>query len=496
MLVDQYERPLITEDDSEESKGLNIKRPLDIRAITGGRLTREKEGPTLSSFFTVQPPAEPEEDWQKLNLDEQTLKNISARNLKELLINLSPEINLALWHFLRFCNPGYEIKCDKKSAQKVIDEFIEELDRMYGSFDILLSKIFTGCFVRGAIFVELVLNRNGTEAIDLVVLDPAVARFKEAVHPERGPIDELGQYHDGQWVSYQDDETIIYAALDPMLDGYYGRSLISSSLFAAVFLLGLLHDLRRVISQQGYPRLDISIDLEKLTASMPIEERNDPEKLERWIKAAIKEIGDYYSALEPDDAFVHTDASTVNATAAAAASLQGIETIIRFVERMLIRSLKSSPILMGSNETVTESHADRQWAIHMAGIRSVQNRLKKVLQRILGVVLQVRGIQSKITVTFDELDASEGLKKAMTEYQITLAILQKVSGGLITLEDAQDEMNELSLFKHVNKLYKKPTAPPAETVAIPPAATPPENPGDRVAEGYLNDIRGLRLARI
>ena len=226
-------------------------------------------------------------------------------------------------------------------------------------------------------------------------------------------------------------------------------------MFAATFLLGLLHDLRRVISQQGYPRLDISIDIEKLAMSMPIEEHNDPDKLENWIKTTIEEISTFYTNLQPDDAFVHTDAITVNATAAAAASLSGIDTVIRFVERMLIRSIKSTPILMGSNETVTESHADRQWEIHMAGIRSVQQRLQKVLQRIFGIVLQINGVQSKINIIFDELDASENLKRAMAEYQIVLAIMLKIESGLLTIEQGQDQLAELSIFRHVNKLSHK-----------------------------------------
>ena len=31
----------------------------------------------------------------------------------------------------------------------------------------------------------------------------------------------------------------------------------------------MLHDLRRVVSQQGYPRLDISLNLETMAAAMP-----------------------------------------------------------------------------------------------------------------------------------------------------------------------------------------------------------------------------------
>jgi predicted flap endonuclease-1-like 5' DNA nuclease len=36
------------------------------------------------------------------------------------------------------------------------------------------------------------------------------------------------------------------------------------SLFPALFLLGLLHDVRRVVQQQGYPRLDLEQELQQV----------------------------------------------------------------------------------------------------------------------------------------------------------------------------------------------------------------------------------------
>ena len=150
---------------------------VDTRAIAGGRLTTDKDNIGFGNFLSPMPPSDAEENWQLLNLDEQSLSKIKSTKLMELLLNLSPEVNRALWDFLRFCNPGYSIVCEKKSAQKVLDQFIRRLDRLYGSFDVLLSKIFTGCFLRGAIFVELILSESSMEAIDLAVIDPAASSF-------------------------------------------------------------------------------------------------------------------------------------------------------------------------------------------------------------------------------------------------------------------------------------------------------------------------------
>src|SRR5690606_13635298 len=128
--------------------------------------------------------------------------------------------------------------------------------------------------------------------------------------PVLGPIYQLGQWQDGEWVPL-DLPTIRYVAIDPPIGSPYGRPMISPALFTSLFLLAILHDLRRVVQQQGYPRLDVSVDLEKMVEGFD-EVRNDPKKYQEWADGVIEMVKSAYAQLEPDDAYVHSSVVTVN----------------------------------------------------------------------------------------------------------------------------------------------------------------------------------------
>lgn len=426
----------------------NKKLLLNARAIAGGRLSMDKSNETLTTPLTITSPSSPDETWRTFNLDSKTLSRISASRLMELLMDLSPEVSRALWDFLRFCNPGFTILAMNgddidANGQVALDTFVAHLVDLYGSADIVFNRLFFAAFLRGAFFAELVLDESGTDPIDIATPDPNSARFRKISNPERGQIWELGQWQGAQWVAL-DRETIGYVPVDPFPGSPYGRPLATPALFSSLFLLGMFHDLRRVIAQQGYPRLDLVLDLEELLKSMPGDLEDDPEKVKEWVSATIDEIDDVYSSLEPDDAYVHTSVIKINRPVGtmSGSSLGAVEGMVRGLERMATRALKSMPLLMGSNEGVSETHANRQWEIHVAGIKSIQHLCETLMGRLFTLALRVQGIQAEVVLRFAELRASEELRDAQTETVRIENARSKYMQGWISQDQASEEITE------------------------------------------------------
>ena len=123
--------------------------------------------------------------------------------------------------------------------------------------------------MRGALFSELVLDADAQTAIDLATPDPGTVRFRQAIDPVLGRVWLLGQFQAGQFVDLSMRETIGYIPIDPAPANPYGRAPAAPAIFSSLFLLGLLHDLRRVVAQQGYPRYDLAISLEQLRKATP-----------------------------------------------------------------------------------------------------------------------------------------------------------------------------------------------------------------------------------
>jgi hypothetical protein len=400
----------------------------------------------IGAPLSIIPPPDADQSWRLQSLDSRTLSRLAPAELINLVIDLSPEVSRALFDFIRMLNPGWECKAlrprsesEDRRGQRVLDAFWGQLKTLYGAPDIQINRLILAGFTRGAFFSEIVFD--GSAPVDLATPDPYSARFVKKKDPIRGEIFQLGQWQGGKFVEL-DAPTVSYIPIDPLPNQPYGRSLVAPALFTAIFLLGMLHDIRRVVQQQGWPRIDIAINLERLRLAMPSDVLPGSEKYEEWVNAIIDEIQDVYSSLEPDDTYTHTDVVTVNRPVSAvnADSLGAVDGLIKGLERMITRALKSMPLMMGLDTGGGETQANRQWEIHVAGIKALQHLLESQLESHLNLVLRAAGIQARVEFRFAELRASELLRDAQAESMRIANAKAKYDNGWISQDEASQEI--------------------------------------------------------
>lgn len=279
-------------------------------------------------------------------------------------------------------------------------------------------------------------------------------------------------------------ETIQYVPIDPLPGNPYGRALVSPALFTCLFLIGLLHDLRRVVSQQGYPRLDIAIDFEKLTEIAPPEAAAGTAEFQVWVDAIVTEVQHFYAQLEPDDAYVHSSIISVNRPVGTinAESLGMVDSLITKLERMAARAMKAMPLLFGIDDATTDANANRQWEIQTAGIKSIQHLCETLLEKELALAIQCQGIQARVKFRFAELRAAEMLRDAQTEAMQIANATAKYNAGWISQDEASQEVTG------------HPAASPAPRVLVlTGAADIVQDDGDG-NERLLGEVRAARQA--
>jgi hypothetical protein len=398
--------------------------------LGGDRLARAHQRAFVSPEQTkgiIQPP-DPFNYWRNQGLDEQTFSLETPARLTELMCDLSPDVSRALWDYLLFSNPGFTIKCYKlgtdqpdERAKAVLDEFLLLLQEKHGTLDIIFERLFMGAYIRGAFFAEIIFDKGGRIPLDIATPDPAIARFKLIDDPILGSRPQLG-YLSGTDFIPLDRPTVKYLPVHPLPNSPYGRPMMSSALFSTIFLIGMMNDIRRVIAQQGYPRIHISIDLEQLVATMPTDMAQDPEVFQAWVKRIYDDVKRVYASLQPDDAYISTSMISVNRPIGAVDStaIGAVDNVIEMLERHVMRALKSMPLLMGVVEGMSEANANRQWEIHVAGIKSMQHRCETMLGGFFNLALQAQGIQSSVVVRFAELRTAERLRDEMTR-QLNIA---------------------------------------------------------------------------
>lgn len=419
------------------------------RTVAGSsRVTTDTPADMYASALATVAPFSADNYWRTIVLDKDPLSRISSWKLMELMADVSPEISRALSDFVLMCNPGFEARAVRpgtddqdKVAQAELDAMIATLGRLYGSPKVVIDRLFIAAALRGAFFSETVFDEEGRELIDFATPDPAYIHFRRVRDPQRGPVWQLGQYQNGQFVIL-DRPTISYIPIQPMVGRPEGRPIFSAALFTGLFLLGVLHDLRRVIQQQGYPRIDIEIDLEKLKESMPEDMGSDPEVFMEWADSVVKLVQSVYSGLEPDDAYIHASFIKVNKQTVGAtntSSLGAIDGLFKALERMCTRALKSVPLLMGINEGTTETLANRQWEVYAAFIKSIQQLCEAMLEYQFGLGLQAKGVYATVEWRFAELRAAELLRDAQVDLLKATVAAFKYSQGWISQDQAAQQ---------------------------------------------------------
>lgn len=417
------------------------------RALPAGRASRDSVDSVAFASWLVQPPSGYQTNWQMINLDMRAIQDRSPIELMEMLADLSPEVSRALWDFLRMCNPGWKVKAKRpgsdvedEKAKAAIKAFTDLLTDQHGAFDMVIGRLFMGPFLRGAFCSELILDKRGRMPLDIATPDAESIRFRKRLDPERGEVQQPGQWQGGNFVPL-DIPTFRYTPIDPMPNSPYGRPMASPALFTSIFMLGLMHDLKRVIQQQGYPRLDISIDTEKLFAAFQQGNAGN-ENFEVYLQRVVDSVTTAFSSLEPDDTYVHTEQVTVNKPvgAAGSGSLQGIEAVITMLERQAVRALKTMPIMLALNESTGETQSNRQYEIYAAGIKSVQHYCETMLEHHFKLALEAQGIQADVEFRFAELRAAEQLRDAQTETMKISNASAKEAAGWISHDEASEEV--------------------------------------------------------
>jgi hypothetical protein len=384
---------------------------------------RQTLQPGMLRLNSIMPPPEGG-DWRLENVSPDELRRMAPADLILRMIRVSPEMARAHYDFLRMANPGHDLKAVKPGtdtpddgAQEWLNYFEKRLSMRRGSADVCYNEMLTNLFVRGASLSELVLGSDVRTFVDIVTPDAYTARFKVINDAEAGGQTwQLGQGEGRNFVAL-DRPTIKYMAVDKLPGIPYGTSPIIPGLFPALFIITMLQDARRVVAQQGWPRLDIMVSVEQIMATMKPEDRTKPEAVQAWVRRAVEQIAESYSQLDPDQAWVHSDTVTFGTPIGAIGNLEGVAPLFTLLERMAVRALKSMPLLFGMPEGVSEANANRQWEVHVAGVRSLQRLAEEALSQHFTLALEANGVAAEAKFKFHELRATEELRDAQTLLQ-------------------------------------------------------------------------------
>jgi hypothetical protein len=380
-----------------------------------------------------------------LSLDDRRFSNLQIPDMIDALIDAHPDVSYAVWNYLRIGNTAFDISVERLGsgkrwiqAEKEIMQIFERLElpnteNYEGSRNLskVINQMLLSAITRGAVACELVLTQDMQDVAFIAPVDPATIEFR--IQNER-------------YVPSQDNERIIldiptffYEGVDERIDDPYGRSPIISALNIVVFQLQVLNDIKAVVHNHGYPRVDIKILEEVLLKRMPIAIRNNEQKKQEWLRDRMAEIVSMYSDLEPDDAFVHFDSIEIDTTGGSKSGGAMIdpEKLMTAIDNLIMTGLKTLSTILGRRSTGnTESFAKLEIKLYIQGVRAMQEVVERILSKALTLALNIKGKQGVVNFKFRPMEIRTELEQEQFK-QIKLMNLQFMYNmGWIDQEEA------------------------------------------------------------
>ena len=372
------------------------------------RLARRQTTPLVTSlrsgaFDEYAPLPDPSSSWRTLEAQRRNLLSLDYSALLNIALDLSPQINKGYYDFLRFCNPGILLDGTPRAVAGA-KAFMALLGEYYGSFALHIDSIWSGIFIYGAAFLELVPDVGARTPLDMPALNPLLAKYKRVAHPKRGYVWELGQDDGlGGHRSLEKQRLVKYLGFDRLVDNPYGRPIIGPSVHSSIFLLGLIQDLRRAIANQGLSRLDYEIEAEEL---LRIIDRNpdiagDDEATAQFIDDQISSIRETLEGLDVDSDYIHLSTVKVNyATSPYQTNMDGINTVVETLKLDVVNGFKGIAALSNILNSTTETHGNLQVDYLVSAIQSLQDEVAATIKFYLDCGNQMQGIPSDLRFLF------------------------------------------------------------------------------------------------
>jgi hypothetical protein len=213
----------------------------------------------------------PRRRYESYDLSQFENSYLKASQLLSLLPDLSPDVSLAVWNILRLGSSGFEYTVkdstgqDDETGKELLDSIVNGINIQQGGINNLIIQWLLSGFLQGAVAGEVALTENLQDIDDYYVIDPSTIEFGRDENmkfvlwhiPPSGARIQLNP--EKSW----------YIPIDPYIDDPYGRPPAAPVLQEVWFDVSVMSDLRKVVHNQGWPRIDIKVIEEVLLLNAP-----------------------------------------------------------------------------------------------------------------------------------------------------------------------------------------------------------------------------------
>jgi hypothetical protein len=277
-----------------------------------------------------------------------------------------------------------------------------------------------------------------------------------------------------------DQPTFFYEAMDQDLLQAYSDSPMEAALQATLADAEFTNDVRRVIKRALHPRLKAKINYEVFKKTIPPDVIGDPTKLREYHDNFIQGIAETVNGLEPDDALITFDTTDFDYLNNGNVTLnKEYEALQAMINSKMATGTKAPPAVLGHGSG-SQNVASTETMLFVRYCEGIQNHINSLLSRALTLAVRLLGYDVYVEFAFDRIDLRPDSELEAFRSMRQSRILEQLSYGFITDEDAS-----LQMTGHLPPKGFKPLSGTRFTVQKASSENPESNTANGQRQGAL-----------
>lgn len=230
--------------------------------------------------------------------------------------------------------------------------------------------------------------------------------------------------------------TVFVAEAVKTAKSQYTRPFVAAGAQKLFHYESFIEDSWRVIRQAGEPRIVVKLNYDKVRASAPPTAMDTPEGLAGYMDTVRDEIQSLLSNLAPEDALVIYDLAEVDHISASGEK-KDFKDLMQELSGVAASALKSNASMLGMRAGGSQNVASTEAMLSTMVAELIQTPVAELFSRALTMAVRLYGIDCYIEFEFVPISLRPKVEMAAHESMIQAQVLERLSLGLITDDEAQ-----------------------------------------------------------
>jgi hypothetical protein len=357
----------------------------------------------------------------------------------EPLAIFNPDISQALQIWVNLGNTGHELAVEARNPQAALDRLNSLAASVYptgGGVDGLVNHFLRQIPLMGALSAEWVISDNIRDGVsDCAIVAAKRIRFQRVA----------GVMTPFQMTNLINGGNNGYVQLNPVTYSYMPVQTVDGSPYAIPSFYAALKNVEVQLDATD----NISAIIRKMgllgfmDVSMDVPQQKSGESDEAYKIRLTQRLKDYAKAYKQNiskGVAVHYKDQEIKHNATNAGAAAGAKSVWEMNEEQIFSALDIPPSMAGRSYSTTETYAQVDYDRFTAKLGVARRMIKRFLEKGYGLDLLLRGIDARVSVSWNNNDTLKAKDKAETEGQQIKNVVAKRDAGIISDDEAAQEL--------------------------------------------------------